>query len=95
MDIFSKINSLNKSEYTIKELNEQFEEHSIFTLIFAIAFISLIPTPLGPILTPFGLSITSAIFAIFIFLLSVQLFFKKKTPYLPEFINKNLGSRLE
>lgn len=88
MDIFAKINSLNKSEYTIKEINNHFKEYGIFTLIFIISFISLIPTPLGPILTPFGLSITSAIFAVFIFLLSIQLLFNKKTPYLPEFINK-------
>jgi len=88
MDIFAKINSLNKPEYTIKEMNDHFKEYGIFTIIFIISFISLIPTPLGPILSPFGLSITSAIFAVFIFLLSVQLLFNKKTPYLPEFINK-------
>jgi len=92
MDIFQKINSLNKPEYTIKELNDHFKEYGIFTLIFIISFISLIPTPLGPILTPFGLSITSAIFAVFIFLLSLQLFFRIKTPYLPEFIkNKKIN----
>jgi hypothetical protein len=92
MDIFQKINSLNKPEYTVTELTDHFKEYGIFTLIFIISFISLIPTPLGPILTPFGLSITSAIFAVFIGLLSVQLLFRIKTPYLPEFIkNKKIN----
>ena len=85
MNFFEKINNLKESEknnYSINELLDYFKEDIIFTiLIFVNLITSTIPIPWG---LGFG-TIPSGIITL---ILSFQLIFGFKKPYLPTFIKK-------
>lgn len=87
MDIISKIDELKQKDiYTFNEIIQHFQEYGLFTLIFLLSFLSLIPTPLSPLLFPFG--IESIPFGILIIIISIYLLFGIKNIYLPKYIRE-------
>lgn len=85
MDIISKIDQLKKKDiYTFEDIIQHFKDYGLFTLLFLLSFLSLFPTPLSPLLFPFG--IESIPFGILIIIISIYLLVGVKKIYVPKFI---------
>jgi len=93
MDIITKIDSLKEKDiYTIEEILIHLNKYGLYSLLFIISFLSMLPTPLTPFLAPFGITITNVPFGILFLIISVHLILGINTLYIPAFIkNKTIN----